>query len=134
MNLLLDTHIAIWALNDDAELSQKARNLILDPFNIIYYSVISVWEVHLKHNKNPKNIPFSARDFSAACQMAGFVPLNLRNEHVLALAALHRPDEAKEHNDPFDRLLIAQAKVEQFLFITHDSLIPDYQESCIFSV
>ena len=134
MNLLLDTHIAIWALNDDAELSQKARNLILDSFNIIYYSVISVWEVHLKHNKNPKNIPFSARDFSAACQMAGFVPLNLRNEHVLALAALHRPDEAKEHNDPFDRLLISQAKAENMVFLTHDSLLPYYGEQCIMPV
>ena len=49
MNLLLDTDIAIWALNDDQNLSDKARALILDPDNTIYYSTISVWEVMLKH-------------------------------------------------------------------------------------
>ena len=51
MNLLLDTHVAIWALNDDPALSEKARELILDPDNTIYYSTISVWEVLLKHSR-----------------------------------------------------------------------------------
>ena len=55
MNLLLDTHIALWALNDDPSLSEKAKELILDPDNTIYYSMVSVWEVLLKHSNFFKN-------------------------------------------------------------------------------
>lgn len=134
MNLLLDTHIAIWALNDDAALSAKARELILDPDNTIYYSAVSVWEVLLKHARRPEDIPFNEKDFSAACKEAGFIPLGLTDKHMLAVSTLTRPDACKAHNDPFDRLLLAQAKVENFSFLTHDEQIPDYQEKCIIPV
>ena len=70
MNLLLDTHIAVWALNDDPALSDKARELILDPDNTIYYSTVSVWEVLLKHSRRPDNIPFNEKDFSEGCKEA----------------------------------------------------------------
>ena len=134
MNLLLDTHIAIWALNDDPALSEKARELILDPDNTIYYSSVSVWEVLLKHERHPDNIPFDEKDFSEGCREAGFVPLSLVEKHVLAVHTLSRPADSKEHNDPFDRLLLAQAKVENLSFLTHDELIPGYTEACIVSV
>ena len=55
MNILLDTHIAIWALNDDPDLTEQARDLILDPNNNIYYSTVSVWKVLLKHERRPKS-------------------------------------------------------------------------------
>ena len=134
MNLLLDTHIAIWALNDDSALSQKARELILDPDNTIYYSTVSVWEVLLKHARRPDNIPFNETDFSEGCKEAGFVPLGLADKHILAVHTLSRPDTVKEHNDPFDQLLLAQAKVENLSFLTHDELIPGYGEKCIIHV
>ena len=134
MNLLLDTHIAIWALNDDPALSEKARKLILDPDNTIYYSTVSVWEVHLKHTRRPGNIPFDESDFSEGCREAGFVPLSLADKHVLALHTLSRPNSIKEHNDPFDRLLLAQAKVENLSLLTHDTLIPGYEERCVIPV
>ena len=134
MNILLDTHIAIWALNDDPLLSAKARNLILDADNTIYYSVVSVWEVMLKHARRPGEIPFSEKDFSEACKEAGFYTLGLAEKHILSVSTLSRPDSIKEHNDPFDRLLIAQAKVENFSFLTHDELIPGYNEKCIIPV
>lgn len=134
MNLLLDTHIAIWALNDDPALSQKARELILDPDNTIYYSTVSVWEVHLKHTRRPDHIPFDESDFSEGCREAGFVPLSLADKHVLAVHTLSRPNNIKEHNDPFDRLLLAQAKVENLSFLTHDALIPGYEERCVIPV
>lgn len=118
MNLLLDTHIAIWALNDDPALSEKARELILNPDNTIYYSTVSVWEVLLKHSRRPENIPFDEKDFSEGCQQAGFVPLSLEDKHILAVHTLSRPDGIKEHNDPFDRLLLAQAKVGNLSFLT----------------
>lgn len=134
MNLLLDTHIAIWALNDDEALSAKARELILDPDNTIYYSTVSVWEVLLKHARRPESIPFDEADFSEGCKEAGFIPLGLSDKHILAVRTLSRPANSKEHNDPFDRLLLSQAKVENLSFLTHDELISDYQEKCIISV
>lgn len=134
MNLLLDTHIAIWALNDDPALSAKARELILDPDNTIYYSTVSVWEVLLKHARRPESIPFTEKDFSDGCKEAGFVPLNLAEKHILAVSALNRPVHCKVRSDPFDRLLLAQAKTENMSFLTHDALIPDYQEKCIIPV
>ena len=134
MNLLLDTHIAVWALNDDPALSAKARDLILDSDNIIYYSAVSVWDVMLKHARRPESIPFNEQDFSESCKEAGFIPLGLADKHVLAVSTLTRPADCKAHNDPFDRLLLAQAKVENFSFLTHDELIPDYREKCIIPV
>lgn len=134
MNLLLDTHIAIWALNDDPSLSEKARKLILDPDNTVYYSTVSVWEVLLKHSRRPDNIPFDEKDFSEGCREAGFVPLSLADKHILAVHTLSRSDGTKEHNDPFDRLLLAQAKVENLSFLTHDEFIPGYMEKCIIAV
>lgn len=134
MNLLLDTHIAIWALNDDPQLSPKGRKLLLDPGNTIYYSTVSVWEVLLKHAKNPVNLELSASDFSKYCRQAGFYPLSFSDKHILAVETLKRIEHAKEHNDPFDRLLLAQAKLEKLSFVTHDSLIPDYEEKCIIPV
>ena len=134
MNLLLDTHIAVWALNDDDALSEKARKLILDPDNVIYYSTVSVWEVMLKHARRPGNIPFDEVDFSEGCKEAGFVPLGLLDRHILAVRTLKRPVGCKAHNDSFDRLLLAQAKAEKLSFLTHDALIPDYGEKCIIQV
>ena len=134
MNLLLDTHIAIWALNDDPALSEKARELILDPDNTIYYSTVSVWEVLLKHIRHPGNIPFDESDFSKSCREAGFVTLSLTDKHVLAVHTLSRPSNIKEHHDPFDRLLLAQAKVENLSLLTHDELILGYEEKCVIPV
>ena len=134
MILLLDIHIAIWALNDDPALSEKARGLILDPDNTICNSTISVWEVRLKHSRRPDNIPFDEKDFSEGCREAGFVPLALADKHILAVRSLSRPQGIREHNDPFDRLLLAQAKVENLSFLTHDELIPGYAEKNIVSV
>ena len=134
MNLLLDTHIAIWALNNDPHLSQKARKLLLDAGNTIYYSTVSVWEVLLKHAKNPINLELSAADFSNYCKLAGYYPLGLSDKHILAVETLRRATTAKEHNDPFDRLLLAQAKEEHLSFLTHDSLILGYEEHCIIPV
>ena len=134
MNLLLDTHIAIWALNDDPALSEKARELILNADHTIYYSTVSVWEVLLKHSRRPDNIPFDEKDFSEACREAGFVPLALTDKHILAVRSLSRPAGIKEHNDQFDRLLLAQAKVENLSFLTHEECISGYEEKCIIPV
>ena len=134
MNLLLDTHILIWALNDDPQLSEKAREMILEPGNAVYYSVMSIWEISIKHSAHPEDLEFSGKELSEFCQDAGFLPLELRDKHVFALETINRPENAPRHNDPFDRMLVAQAKAENMSFLTHDSLIPYYEEKCIIQV
>lgn len=134
MNILLDTHILIWALNDDPRLPEKARELILDPDNAIYYSSISVWEVSIKHAIHPDNVSFTGKDLAGFCQDAGFLPVEMRDRHVFALETLTRAKGAPPHHDSFDRMLIAQAKADNMSFITHDSLLPWYREKCIISV
>ena len=134
MKLLLDTHILIWALNDDSRLPARARQLILDSNNDIYYSTVSIWEVSIKHALHPDNISFSGRELSLFCKEAGFQSVEIRDAHVYALETITRSINAPSHNDPFDRMLVAQAKSENMLLITHDSQIPYYQESCIVKV
>ncbi len=134
MNLLLDTHILIWALNEDQHLSEKARELILDPDNAIYYSAVSIWEVAIKHAIRPENVAFTGKELSQYCREAGFLPVEMRDRHVYALETISRAVDAPPHHDPFDRMLVAQAKAENMSFLTHDSLIPYYNEKCIITV
>lgn len=134
MNLLLDTHILIWALNEDPRLSDKAKRLILDPDNSIYYSCISIWEVAIKHAKHPEIVAFTGKELSQYCREAGFLVVEMRDKHIYALETITRAEGAPPHHDPFDRMLVAQAKAENMLFLTHDSLIPYYNEKCIVPV
>ena len=134
MNLLLDSHVLIWALTEDERLSEKARQLILDPDNVIYYSTASIWEISIKHANHPDEIQFSGKELSVFCREAGFLQLEIRDKHVYALETLNRPEDAQPHKDPFDRILLAQAKAENMSFLTHDALIPDYNEKCVIQV
>ncbi len=134
MNILLDTHILIWALNEDPRLPKKARELILDENNAVYYSSVSVWEVSIKHANHPDNVEFTGMELSQYCQEAGFLSVEVRDKHVFALETITRAEGAPPHCDPFDRMLIAQAKAENMSFVTHDSLLPYYEEKCIITV
>ena len=134
MNLLLDTYILIWALNEDPALPETARELILDPDNVIYYSTVSVWEIAIKHAAHPDNVEFTGKELSGFCMEAGFHCLEVKERHVFALETLKRPEDAPRHNDPFDRILVSQAKAENMVFVTHDSMIPYYGERCIMPV
>ena len=134
MKLLLDTHILLWALTEDSRLSKKAKIFILDESNTIYYSTVSVWEIAIKHSSHPDNVTMTGRELAQWCEEAGYHPLEMRNKHVFSLETLKRQDGAPEHHDPFDRMLIAQAKEENMSFLTHDALLPYYNEKCIVSV
>ncbi len=134
MRLLLDTHILIWALNGDPRLPEKARSLILEEENTVYYSTVSLWEVSIKHANHPDNVEFTGEDLHAFCREAGFQPVEIKNSHVIALESLRRSESAPPHHDPFDRMLIAQAKAEGLVLITHDSLLSHYNEKCVITV
>jgi PIN domain nuclease of toxin-antitoxin system len=132
MNIILDTHILLWTLTGSSKLSQKARNIISDGDNIVYYSIASVWEVEIKHSIG--KISISGEQLADYCKQAGFKPLEIKESHIFRLNTLKRDKTAPKHNDPFDRMILAQAKTENFKFVTHDTLIAQYQEPCVISV
>ena len=134
MNILLDTHIALWAISGHPKLPEKARELITDPDNTIYYSAVSAWEVLLKHDSPRNNLTLTPEDFISYCEDAGYVALNMKPKHVSAASGLDAAPVDKQHSDPFDRLLLAQAKAENFSFLTHDEKIPLYHEKCVIAV
>ena len=134
MNVLLDTHILLWALSNDVRLPEKARVLIENEMNEIYYSIVSLWEVELKRLAHPEAMPVCAKELAEYCEQSGFQRILVMEKHIYALAGLKREENALPHKDPFDRMLICQAATENMLFVTHDSLIPGYCEPCILAV
>ena len=134
MKILLDTHILLWVLSNDAKLSEKARNLVENEENEIYYSIVSLWEVELKRLAHPEAMPVCAKELAEYCEQSGFQRILVMEKHIYALAGLKREENALPHKDPFDRMLICQAATENMLFVTHDSLIPGYCEPCILAV
>ena len=134
MNILLDTHLLVWVLFDDSRLSNKARNMILNPNNTIYYSVISTWEILLKHAHDPHNMISGVDQFLYGCRQSGFKSVNLSDLHVAAVETLAMKTDTVEHKDPFDKLLLAQAKTENFLLLTHDQKLTLYNEALVILV
>ena len=130
--ILLDTHMILWAMLDDPKLNDKMRNIILDPNNTIYYSIASMWEVQIKYDI--KKMPISGIEFMHYCEQSGYHKLPIDDLHVVELAGLKREETAPYHNDPFDRILLSQAKAEGFSFLTHDPLFRGYNDPCLVEV
>ena len=98
--ILLDTHMILWAMLDDPKLNDKMRNIILDPNNTIYYSIASMWEVQIKYDI--KKMPISGIEFMHYCEQSGYHKLPVDDSHVVELAGLVRDEAAPYHNDPFE--------------------------------
>jgi PIN domain nuclease of toxin-antitoxin system len=126
MRLLLDTHIALWAITDNPNLSEKARKYILSPKNEIYVSTASVWEISIKHGLGRGNMPVSGKEATAFFAQAGFMPLEINNEHAAFVE-----DLPNHHADPFDRMIIAQALYEPMHLLTHDKVVAYYSDTVI---
>ena len=131
MKILLDTHILLWALVDDPRLDKKSRMLIENMDNNVYYSAASIWEIAIKHRKNPELIPFKPEDIIRYCDDAGFFNLPINLWHAIETINLNVVKDGNVGNDPFDRMLVAQAKTECMPFLTHDSKLKYYDEPCI---
>lgn len=123
MRLLLDTHVLLWVMADDSNLSPAARATI-NAAETVYASSISIWEVGIKTGLGKLKIDVGA--FAKQLQVAGFEPLNITWSH--AEMVRHLPDI---HRDPFDRMLIAQAVSEPLKFMTADKLLTQYSELVI---
>ncbi len=122
MRLLLDTHVAIWALVSPDLIPDRITDLIADPENDIYVSAASVWEIGIKYALGkPSAPPFSARDAISYFAEAGFISLPVTAVHAAAVEEL-----PPIHADPFDRILIAQAISEPLRLISHDAKVAAY--------
>lgn len=126
MNILLDTHVALWAITDNKNLSDKARALILAPRSTVWISAVSLWEIAIKHSLGRGDMPVSGRDALRYFNQAGYQTLSIEAEHAVAVEEL-----PAYHQDPFDRLLIAQALVEPMRLITHDATMVRYNDTII---
>lgn len=134
MKYLLDTHILLWSMDDNPNLPDKVKAILEDKNNEIYYSTASIWEVQIKHQAHPNDMVIDGQKLSEDCRTMYFRMLPITDSHVFQLGSLHRSTDAPAHKDPFDRIMLAQAKSEGLIFITHDSLIPYYYEKCVLQI
>ena len=116
---LLDTSTLLWALGEPERLSPRARRLVDAGENVV--SVASYWEIVIKTQKGLLSISDLATWWRRASELIAAPMLNIRSSHVTALAAL-----PMLHKDPFDRILIAQAKAEGLPLLTNDSAVGEY--------
>ena len=125
MTLLLDTHALLWWLADDPRLPEAPRQALGNQEVLVYASAVSAWEITVKRTLGKLDIP---GDWVTAVAEEGFRRLEITWEHVLEVGAL--PDV---HRDPFDRLLVAQARVEGMTLVSGDATIAAYGTPVLWS-
>jgi PIN domain nuclease of toxin-antitoxin system len=118
VRLLLDTHVVLWWLADE-QLSAEARQAIGDPANTAFISAVSAWEISIKKALGKLTAP---GDLEQQIRSGGFLPLAVTINHGVAAGELER-----HHDDPFDRMLIAQAHSEGLTIVTRDERFSDYR-------
>ena len=119
MKLLLDTHTLLWWLDDNPKLTAEAREAISKAENEVYVSAVTAWEIVIKKRLGKLRLP-PRLDHELAAHR--FEPLPITLAHALAIDKL-----PNHHEDPFDRMLIAQATVEGLILVTRDINIRKYQ-------
>jgi PIN domain nuclease of toxin-antitoxin system len=117
MNLLLDTHVALWWFDGGESLSDAAREAIRRA-PVVYVSAASAWEVAIKSGLGKLTLP---APFEDGVERSKFTPLPIQFAHAAAVTSLPR-----HHADPFDRMLIAQSIVENLNIVTHDEQFRAY--------
>ena len=126
MNLLLDTPIALWAIVDSPRLSPQARTLIVSSKTTVWVSAASLWEITIKHSLGRGGMPISGHEALGYFRDAGYQLLPVDAHHAVAVA-----DLPTHHQDPFDRILVAQALLEPMRLITCDPLVARYSDTII---
>ena len=127
MRLLLDSHVFVWVKTAPEILSNEARAAFIDPENDAFISVASAWELWIKHAGKPIHafapvLDSGALSFLKAARESGIALLDITLEHVATATRLPRI-----HGDPFDRLIVAQAIMEQLTVVSRDHMLKRYK-------
>lgn len=116
---LVDTHIFLWLMEKSKRIAPKIYTLLSNPQIKAYISVASIWEIILKRNKTPLKVP---RDIIKSIKRINFSILPIEAVHVMEVEKL-----PNVHTDPFDRILIAQAREEKLIILTSDPKFKKYK-------
>ena len=122
---LMDTHTLLWYLRNSQEISKKSLEII-NSETTIFVSIASLWEIAIKNSIGKLHINESISKIEQLCNEKDISILPIKSKHLDLLHTLE-----KIHNDPFDRLIICQAKSENLCIITRDSVIPSYEVNTI---
>lgn len=117
---IIDTHVLLWMLSSPEKLSDKIFEILKNE-NAVFVSIVSLWEIAIKQNLNKLDLPFLPSKLADICIERNIKIIPISPEHLDLLKTL-----PFIHNDPFDRLLIAQAKNLNATLITKDTFIPQY--------
>lgn len=131
MNILLDTHYVLWSLFDSNYLNNDVIEMIEDLNNDIYVSSASIWEISNKHLKKPEAMPISGYELYKECLNNDYLILPIQAKVIEEYDNLKLKDNATINKDPFDRMLVAQAKHYNYTLLTHDHCMEYYLEKCI---
>jgi PIN domain nuclease of toxin-antitoxin system len=121
VKLLLDTHLLLWAAGQPEKLSVEVRALLDDPANTLLFSAASLWEIAIKRTLGREDFKVDARVLRRGLLDNGYEELPITSAHAVALDEL-----LPIHKDPFDRILVAQAKVEGITLVTADERVAKY--------
>ena len=124
MNLLLDTHVFLWALDNNPSLSPEARAAITNGSNVVFVSAATAWEISIKKALGKLRVP--SDDYLDELKRHRFTPLDITTEHALYVESL------PPHNaDTFEMMIVAQAIVERLTLVTHDARMKAYSAPTI---
>jgi PIN domain nuclease of toxin-antitoxin system len=122
MKFLLDTHVWLWTLVSPQRISADTRELLAKPENSLLLSAASSWEIAIKYRLGKLPLPEPpARFIPPRLVRDGIESLSVQYHHAQAVAEL-----PEHHKDPFDRLLVAQARIERLILVTADPKLADY--------
>ena len=119
---LLDTHALLWFARNDPKLSPELFSVISNIENKIYVSYVSIWEIAIKKKIGKLNFDFTVQELCEYISLYSFSWLPIKKNHIFETMSL-----PLHHRDPFDRLLIAQAKSEKLTIITKDEKFGNYE-------
>ncbi len=126
MRLLLDTHVLLWAAGEPEKLSAAGRNLLLNHDNSLYFSPASIWEIVIKRGLGRDDFQVDPVRLRKLLILNGYNEVPVITDHALFLESL-----PQIHKDPFDRILLAQARSEGMQLVSSDSLLLRYGDGII---
>ena len=117
----MDTHLLLWSAGRDAMMSKEADALIADPDNALWFSAASIWEVAIKRGLDRPDFRTDPSVLRAGLLSNGYMELDVSGRHATGVL-----DLPTIHNDPFDRILLAQSRSEGMMLVTSDKTVFAY--------